>query len=70
MLKFTSEWFSVNERLPEIGELVLVCTSPFGNVFGLDNICDHGGWLKNSYANDQSKSTVLYWSKIVRPEIK
>ncbi len=56
-------WINPDDELPPLGELVLVRTTP-GNIVSFDNICDTGGWLKNSYVNNPKKHDVMWWMKI------
>ena len=57
-------WINPDDKLPPLGELVLVRKKPTGNVVMLDNITDHGGWLNNSYVNDHKKHDVMAWMRI------
>ncbi len=56
-------WISPDDELPPLGQLVLVITKS-SNMVSFDNICDTGGWLKNSYVNNPKKHDVMWWMKI------
>lgn len=59
-----SHWIDPKNELPPMGEIVLVVTCVRAGFFDFDNICDHGGWLKNSYSDDRTKSDVVFWMRI------
>lgn len=62
------KWINVEDRLPELGKLVLV-NGP-RNIYDLDNISNTGGWLRGAYCNDPLKSNITHWAEITRPDEK
>lgn len=59
------QWISVLERLPEVGEMVVVVvrTASGGHYTRMDRLQSDGHWWK-VWPNDRSLTQVTHWLKL------